>query len=312
MKTKTNNITTLANVTRIDDNTITSNHNNTGGNISYTNITDDNKIIALWLSQKSKATQKNYTYSYRKFFNFVNITISEIKLEHLLNYRDYLINNFNYKTNTINNKIAAIKSLITFSFNIGYIKLNVSTLVKTVKYRDTLIEKILDRDEVEKLLTQSLQEKRDGKKYHLLIKLLVSSGLRINELINLKSTDIKNNTLTIFGKGGKTRYVHINDALLNELLMLKKPYSEYIFHNSKGGKLLKSAIHRKLKTIANHANINESVSCHWFRHTFATMAIDNGCDLYVLQKTLGHSSLETTGKYLHVKPNNDATKFVHF
>ena len=140
-------------------------------------------------------------------------------------------------------------------------------------------------------------------------------GLRVSEVCNLTWNDLKPNgdvgQLNVFGKGSKTRTVLIPADLEHQLSHLpKSDRCNNIFTSRTGRKLTRTAIHYRIKKAAENAGINEKVSSHWLRHSHATCAIENGCDLHLLQQSLGHSSLAITGKYLHARPNQSSSQFV--
>lgn len=110
----------------------------------------------------------------------------------------------------------------------------------------------------------------------------------------------RGNTLTLKGKGGKVRSLIIPEDLLDELKALK--IGDYLFCVSTGKPLTRNRLHGIIKDLAVKAGINEHTSPHWLRHFHAVTAVKAGCPLHVLQQGLGHESLDTTKRYLHVIP----------
>ena len=81
--------------------------------------------------------------------------------------------------------------------------------------------------------------------------------------------------------------------------------------SAKGDRPLdRTYIHRKMKKLAAKAGVNPKASTHWLRHSHASHAIEAGCNLRLLQQSMGHSKLETTEKYLHVNPNDGSSRFI--
>ncbi len=126
------------------------------------------------------------------------------------------------------------------------------------------------------------------------------SGLRISEALNLKWTDInvKEKSLSIYGKGSKERRVYLTNDYLNLLLNLKKN-SIYIF-NINNNPISVRTINKFLLDSYKKGLINLQISSHVFRHSFATTMLENKADIRHIQKLLGHSSISTTEIYTKV------------
>ena len=270
-----------------------------------TNASTDEQVIWMWLSNKSKATVLTYKRNLKQFFDYCGLNLPSVKLEDLIEYKEFLVNS-DLKPATINNKLFTIKSLLSFSHKIGYLKFNVGLVVKGLKDKETINQKILRKDEVNKLIDNCTKDREK-----LLIRLMVNCGLRISEAINLTWEDLNNDKLTVFGKGGATRFINLQNGLSKQLQVLKSN-SEYIFSSNRGTPLRRENVHKKLKEIAKKANLNKSLSCHWLRHSFASHSLNNGATLKHVQEALGHQNLNTTARYLHTLSNESATDFVNF
>jgi len=273
---------------------------------NITNAKTDTEVMALWFDGKTKTTIKTYGYSLKQFFNFAQCQLNEVKLETLVSFKQYLMT-LNYAVASVNNKLMAIKSLLSFAHKIGYLTFNVGIVVKSVKNHENINDKILMTEEI-KALINNAKNPRDA----LLIKLLANTGLRISEAINLKWSDIKLNKIAVFGKGGKTRYISIKDELLNELLTLKNRFCDYVFHSNRLTPLRRENVHTMLKEVAKKANLTDRVSAHWLRHSTASHALSNGASLHQVKELLGHDSINTTARYLHTLNGTTATDFINF
>lgn len=144
----------------------------------------------------------------------------------------------------------------------------------------------------------------------ILFKFMIQTGLRISEVVNLRNEDVDLSSGFIRvrnGKGNKERYVPIVNSLsedlnkYNEYKIKEKVTSDNYFfnlrHKDKG--ITRNNILVMLKKYATYAGINPDViSPHVCRHTFATLMLYKGCDLYVVSKVMGHSSINTTMIYL--------------
>jgi integrase/recombinase XerD len=131
---------------------------------------------------------------------------------------------------------------------------------------------------------------------NLLLDFLFYSGVRINELVNLKHSDWENNQLKVHGKGNKVRYVLLPEFLVK----LIDPYSkDYLFLNQRGKPIKAEYIRWLLKERTLRAQIKKKITPHTFRRSFATLLNSKGARLTTIQKLLGHSNLETTAGYIH-------------
>lgn len=273
---------------------------------NITSAKNDTEVMTLWFDGKTKTTIKTYGYSLKQFFDFAQCQLNEVKLETLVSFKQYLMT-LNYAVASVNNKLMAIKSLLSFAYKIGYLPFNVGIVVKSIKNHENINDKILMTGEI-KALINNAKNFRDA----LLIKLLANTGLRISEAINLKWSDIKLNKIAVFGKGGKTRYISIKDELLNELLTLKNRFCDYVFHSNRLTPLRRENVHTMLKEVAKKANLTDRVSAHWLRHSTASHALSNGASLHQVKELLGHDSINTTARYLHTLNGTTATDFIDF
>ncbi len=271
-----------------------------------TSATTDEQVLAMWLMNKSQGAMKTYISSIKQFLEFVNLPIPQIKIDDIFLYRNSLIQR-GYAPATVTTKLMTVKSLFSFAYKIGYISFNVASIVRGMKDQDNLNQKILRAEDINKLLSII-----DHRVHHTMVKVLVNTGLRVSELCQLRWCDLRDNLITIHGKGSKTRVISISDELLRDLLYLYRPYNTFIFSTRTGKPISRSNVHTYLKKYLKKAGVNESASCHWLRHTFASTALANGADLLLVSKTLGHDNISTTSRYLHTVKTECATDYVKF
>jgi len=119
--------------------------------------------------------------------------------------------------------------------------------------------------------------------------------------------------MTIFGKRGKTNHIIIPEPLWYDLVMYKGERLDDtpVFVSRKGGHLSCVQIWRIVKQSARGAGIKKDPSPHWFRHAHASHALDRGAKISLVQSTLNHSSVQTTGKYLHAKPGESSSTYLN-
>lgn len=274
-----------------------------------TEITDDASLIRMWLTGKGLQTQKLYTRTVRQFFEFVGGELADVRLEDLLQWMESLVYR-HYCQNTICLKVSVVKSLFSYAYKIGYLNLNVTAPLKTPTQVNALHERFLEQDEVRSLICAA-SEGRDLS----LLTLIYTTGLRASEALGIDWKDLKprarGGQVTVMGKGGKVRTVLINQSLWEQLTLLKKSDStDAVFVTRFGNRLDRHQLHRIIKAAAERAGVNSHVSAHWLRHAHACHSLENGCDLDVLMRSLGHSSLTVTSKYLHARPNEGSSQFI--
>ncbi len=147
----------------------------------------------------------------------------------------------------------------------------------------------------------------DNLKHKAIIVTTYSAGLRISETLNLKKIDIDSERMRIRvdqGKGKKDRYSMLsllNLTLLREYYSKKQPQGDWLFPGQKPEKPLGYAAARVCFVNAKKkAGIRKEATVHTLRHSFATHLLENGTDIRYVQTLLGHASIKTTVRYLHV------------
>jgi integrase/recombinase XerD len=203
--------------------------------------------------------------------------------------------------------LAAIKSLLAFGQRTGYLPLNVGAALKLSARKDTLAERILSETQVQRLIALERNQRN-----RVLLLLLYRSGPRVSELCALRWRDLQprddRGEVTAFGKGGKTRVVLLPASVWRELEGLARgPADEPVFRSRRGGHLDPSAVLRIVRHAARTAGLAEDVSPHWLRHAHATHALERQAPIHLVAATLGHSSVATTGRYLHARPADSSS-----
>ncbi|MEA4979676.1 MAG: site-specific tyrosine recombinase/integron integrase [Petrimonas sp.] len=142
-------------------------------------------------------------------------------------------------------------------------------------------------------------------KHKCIVQLLYGCGLRLNELLHLKLTDVdsKNKIILIRNaKGGKDRVVMLSPLLLESLKRYYQVYhpEEYLIEGQGGGVYSEKSVQNIVKNAASKAGITKKVTPHTLRHSFATHLLENGTDIRYIQELLGHRSVNTTEIYTHI------------
>ena len=237
----------------------------------------------------SKRTVKAYVYFVERFLTWARNGNRELNEDSLKDYIQMLIEKQN--PSSVSSNISAIE------FFFGNV-LGRAIMLPHPK-RNKPVPEILAQEEIKKLI-----EVTGNIKHRLIVKLLYGCGLRVSELINLRKQDFSFDEGLIhikMSKGRKDRFVKIPDSMRSEL----ESYSglmegDALFQSSRGGKLTVATIQKIVKNSAGKAGIKKSVHPHTLRHSFATHLLEQGTDLRVIQKLLGHSDIKTTQIYLQV------------
>ncbi len=277
-----------------------------------TNATSDRELILIWLGNKSETTQVSYRSTVEKFIEFIDKPLAEVKLEDLQLWERGLKARF--KLTTVANKVLVIKSLFSFAVQTGYLTFNVGSFIKPPKTKDALAEKILDVSDVQGLIKYGVKNERD----RLMLLLMYGCGLRVSEVVGLTWDDLKKHgdggKVTVFGKGSKTRIVIVPDWLWARLKEFEKYHrvNQYVFISRNHNKMNREVVHTMIKRACKRAGINERASAHWLRHSHASHSLEAGCNLRLLQQSLGHASVTTTERYLHISPDAGSSQFIDF
>ena len=271
---------------------------------------NDEQVISLWLHGRSPHTQKAYTGDIVRFFKYVNKQLRHITLGDLQGFADSLIKE-ELKPASQHRILAAVKSLTGFSFKIGYLRYDFSKPLRVPKFRDELSERIMTEAEVQRIIGMENHPRNK-----LILRILYCSGIRVSSLCGLCWKNVQQRKtggqMTVYGKGGKTHTIIIPEPLWGDLMAYKNTDIDDspLFRSRKGGHLHPSQVWRIVKKSAVRAGIKKAVSPHWFRHAHASHALDRGAKISLVKETLSHSSIQTTGRYLHAKPDESSSTYL--
>lgn len=218
-----------------------------------------------------------------------------------------------YKRRTIARKISSLRGFYQFLIKKGIAKDNVFSEVEMPKKERTL-PKFLYPAEISKMFEVIDTNNPLGRRDLAILELLYGSGIRVSELCGLvpSNLDFSNETVLVFGKGHKERYVPLSPSsikALKEYLFLGRPSlliknelaaPKALFLNNHGGELTTRGVRVILNKIIDKTAENIKVSPHMLRHSFATHLLDGGADLRSVQEMMGHAHLSSTQIYTHV------------
>jgi integrase/recombinase XerD len=269
-------------------------------------------LVELWLSLKtSPHTRRAYAAEAARFLGFIGKPLSWVTLADVQAWAAHLEQG-NLQPASRSRAITALKSLLAFAQQTGYLPFNVGAAVKLRPHRDGLAQRILEESEVARLI-EAAPEGRN----RVLLKLLYVSGVRVSEICGLRWCDAltrqEGGQITVFGKGGKTRTVLLKPRVWQQLLSIKgeAQAADPVFRSRKGGGALDvSQVRRVVYAAAQKAGLEQKVSPHWMRHAHASHALDRSAPIHLVQATLGHASVATTGRYLHARPTESSSFYL--
>lgn len=214
----------------------------------------------------------------------------------------------NFSKASVARKMSCIRSFFRFLNREGLIKSNPASILSTPKI-DKRLPLFLDSNEVVRLIESPDMSSVIGIRDRAILETLYSSGLRVSELVGLNKEDIDfiGGVLKVYGKGKKERLVPIGDKALRVIrnylekigsldINEKKP----VFLNKSKRRVSDRAVRRIVEKYIHKTSLNEKISPHSLRHSFATHMLDRGADLRSVQELLGHANLSTTQIYTHV------------
>ena len=271
------------------------------------------------IKKYSDNTIINYEIDIDRYINYLKlnkIDIFKIEYKNVLDYISYLKKN--HKSTSINRSISSIRTYYNYLIKNNYTNSNPFKIINGMKKEKKLPEYFKYNEYVE--LVNSIDINTNlGIRNKCIFEVLLCTGCRCNELINIKLDDINLNEkeIKVLGKGNKERIVYLGSyaiesiekylSIRNEILGKKD--NNYLFINHLGNKLTTRGIRDIIDKILLKSSNNMKITPHTFRHSFATMLLNEGCDLKSVQELLGHVSLSTTSIYTHV--SNEELKRVY-
>ena len=281
-------------------------------------------FLKVYLSKQrglSENTVISYSYAFREFFEYMkekeNIKPSEITIEMLgysriISFLDYLENEKGVSANTRNNRLAAIKSFLTYVSYEAPEYINTCSMVSEIKMKkfESKPMNYLTVEATEFMFSTFDQNDPNDLRDLCIVLLLYESGARVSELTAIRRSEIKlraPHTLILHGKGNKSRIVPIDASVAKLIRKYAGLYNieaeDYLFMNSHRKQLTRKGITyivnkyfqraRKL----NPSLFPEKISPHSLRHSKATHLLENGVNLIYIRDFLGHVDIKTTEIY---------------
>ena len=284
------------------------------------NIKTLNQITEKYLSFCSNRknldckTIKSYRIDLRQYKEFV--FIHKIKWNEKSSIEKYIDNlHIQYKPKSVKRKIASIKALFHYLEIEEIIELNPFHKIQ-IKYKEPFIlPKTISIKNIEIIFNYAYEQyKRSTTSYSqivalrnvLILELLFATGMRISELCSLKPNqfDFNDYIIKIYGKGSKERLIQICNENVRRLidkyrLSMKIESNSFFFINRLNKRLSEQSVRYMISKYAENAQITNHITPHMFRHSFATLLLEEDVDIRYIQQMLGHSSITTTQIYTH-------------
>lgn len=270
----------------------------------------------------SSKTLKAYTIDLGQYKTFMaRRNVSDVSLttkEELKNYLQFIST---FKPKTTKRKIATIKAMFNFLEFEELIDTNPFRKVKIRIKEPLVLPRVMNIEDATKLFStvyQGLEEmkhKEDRYTYKEKVRdiavteLLFGTGVRVSELCSLQYNDIGINfsSVRVNGKGNKERNIQIINKDIKKalqeyyyLFLQEIETQKYFFVNRLGNRLSEQSVRLMIRKYRIECNITKRITPHTFRHTFATLLLEQDVDIKYIQNLLGHSSILTTQIYTHV------------
>lgn len=270
----------------------------------------------------AKATLTGYSRYLKQFLDYLranDITdLKRVTRDTLTAYQIKLIEFRDAKgrpltTSTVSIKIRAVKRFFEYLEESNHILINPAEHIKEPKKETRLPRVVLSEDEARKILDAPNLSMMTGIRDRTVLEVFYSTGIRLEELVNLTifDCDLQGGMLRVNkGKMAKDRVVPLGKhavKFLKEYITRVRPHHtrtnktvRNLFVSQTGTPLSRQTIEKMVSACAKKAGIKKRVTPHVFRHTFATQLVKNGADIRAVQKMLGHSHLSVTHIYTRV------------
>ena len=255
----------------------------------------------------SKHTITSYETDLNQFFNYIEeesqiTNPKDVSFKLIRNWISSLLEN-NLKSTSVNRKISSLKSYYKFLLVSNYVDTNPTLKLISPKSSKRL-PVFVEKDNMDSLFDKDFfEDSYEGKRDKLIIELFYFTGMRLSELINIKTSDIDkvNSQIKVIGKRNKERLIPITFNTLKDLNEFINFYEieNFLFAEGNGKKLYSKKVYRIVnKYLAKISSIKKK-SPHVLRHSFATHMLNNGADINAIKEILGHANLSATQIYTH-------------
>ena len=244
-----------------------------------------------------------------------NIYITTFTKDNILSFLLYVEDELKCSTRTRNHKLTVINSFLEYAQSYNPIYLDTYLQSRSIKFKKASHEKMdyLTKDELEVFMKQINIKTKSGYKHYVLIALMYESGMRVSEIIHLKVENLyfngNSSYIKVLGKGNKERLVYLNDGIASMVQEYQIKFNikrGTLFLNNSRKQLSRFSVNKMVKKYYD-LSVKEcptlerkTITPHSFRHSKAVHLLMNNTALPIIQRFLGHSSIQTTEVYLDI------------
>lgn len=254
-------------------------------------------IMDMELRAYSPLTIKHYVWNVAKFAKYFGKSPELLGEDEIREYLHHCITERHLSESSANYIYSSLKFFYTKTLGRGW---NVEYIARAKERKKLPV--ILSKSEVKSILDAC-----ENLKHKTILSTIYAAGLRVSEAVKLSVSDIDSKNMQIIvrnGKGKKDRYTLLSKSNLELLREYWKEYhpSTYLFIGGDGvSHLTPRAVEKVFTSVRDKAGIKKRATVHTLRHSFATHLLEAGCDICYIQRLLGHTSIETTTIYLHLR-----------
>ncbi len=282
--------------------------------IRYTLLTE--KYLNFCESRKNldRKTIKSYRIDLQQYDDYYQINnLNWVEKSSIEQYIDHMHNQ--YKPKSVKRKIASLKAFFHYLEIEGLLEINPFHKIQ-IRYKEPFIlPKTIPINDIEAIIRYAYEQyKRPTTLYSkkvalrniLILELLFATGMRISELCSLETAqfDFNDYIIKIYGKGSKERLIQICNINVRGLIdkyriTMESEETCFFFINRLHNRLSEQSVRYMINEYAKNAQISQHITPHMFRHSFATLLLEEDVDIRYIQQMLGHSSITTTQIYTH-------------
>lgn len=282
--------------------------------INYTLMMETYLIFCENRKNLDQKTIKSYRIDLQQYFDYtLNNFFEWMEKKSIESYIDHL--HIHYKPKSVKRKIASLKAFFHYLEIEELLGINPFHKIQ-IKYKEPFIlPKTIPISSIQSIIEFAYKQynksttpykKKVALRNILILELLFATGMRISELCSLKTEmiDFNEYIIKLWGKGSKERLIQICNTNVRRLIdkytiTLKSEDNPYFFVNRLKKRLSEQSVRNMINDYANKAKISQHITPHMFRHSFATLLLEEDVDIRYIQQMLGHSSITTTQIYTH-------------
>lgn len=270
-------------------------------------------MVAKKIEGMSPESMKTYNFYLTDFFEHINRPFEQVTTNDIRIYLYETQKRTGISNRTLDGKRLVINTFMDWCWKEGYIPNNPCASIKPIKFEEK------PREPLSNMELEIVRDACENYRDKAMIELFYSTGCRLSEMVNLKTSDIDftSKEVHLFGKGSKHRTSYLNakaEYMLKKYFELERPKesisdSVFVIFRKPYNEMHKESIYARVKAIQKRSGIERSLFPHLLRHTMATDALNRGMNVAEVKEILGHEKLDTT--MIYAKISHDSVKFNH-